>query len=90
MTRVERTLRWVWLINGVVLLALLVAGGIFLLVGALAGLGGGGTASTPAARADSLQRAIFGDGVAERTRQDADAGERGRALACAEKAASCA
>ncbi|HSU16789.1 hypothetical protein [Longimicrobium sp.] len=53
MTRVERILRWVWLINGLVLLALLVAGGIFLLIGALAGLGGGDTASAPATRADS-------------------------------------
>lgn len=53
MTRVDRMLRWVWLINGIVLLGLLVAGGVFVLIGALAGMGGGGAAPGPEARADS-------------------------------------
>lgn len=47
-SRVDRVLRWVWLINGVVLLALLAFGAVFVAIGALSGLGGGGPASTPA------------------------------------------
>jgi hypothetical protein len=38
----------VWLINGVLLLALLVFGAAFVAIGALSGLGGGGPASAPA------------------------------------------
>ena len=56
MTRVDRLLRWVWLINGVVLLALLVAGGLFLVAGALQNLGGREPSSVPLARADSATR----------------------------------
>ncbi|HEX8244341.1 MAG TPA: hypothetical protein VF541_12615 [Longimicrobium sp.] len=56
MTRVDRLLRWVWLINGVVLLALLVVGGLFLVAGALQNLGGRKPSSIPLARADSATR----------------------------------
>ncbi|HEX8904232.1 MAG TPA: hypothetical protein VF771_05280 [Longimicrobiaceae bacterium] len=42
MTRIDRWLRWVWLINGVALLALLAASAVFLIAGALQNLGGGG------------------------------------------------
>jgi hypothetical protein len=45
--RVDPLLRWVWLINGVILLALLVAGGVFLLIGALSQLGGGDAGEAP-------------------------------------------
>jgi hypothetical protein len=45
-TRVDRVLRWVWLINGVLLLTLLLFGAGFILVGALAGRSGGTTPST--------------------------------------------
>jgi hypothetical protein len=55
MTRFDRVLRWVWMINGVVLLALLVAGGVFVLIGALAGLGGGDASPVTSARADSAR-----------------------------------
>ncbi|HEX8903561.1 MAG TPA: hypothetical protein VF771_01825, partial [Longimicrobiaceae bacterium] len=41
MTRIDRWLRWVWLINGVALLALLAASAVFLIAGALQNLGGG-------------------------------------------------
>lgn len=57
MSRMDRLLRWVWLINGVVLLALLVIGGAFLLVGALQNLGDGDASPEPAARADSAKGA---------------------------------
>src|SRR5215212_4249595 len=53
MTRVDRVLRWVWLINGVLLLALLVFGAGFVAIGALSGLGGGSPASSPAKTAAS-------------------------------------
>jgi hypothetical protein len=57
MTRVDRVLRWVWLINGVLLLALLVFAGGFVAIGALSGLGGGSPAASRPARADSVRRA---------------------------------
>jgi hypothetical protein len=53
MSRVDRVLRWVWLINGVLLLALLVFGAGFVAIGALSGLGGGSPASQPSKSADS-------------------------------------
>lgn len=43
MSRVDRVLRWVWLVNGVLLLALLVGTAVFVAVGALSGLGGSGS-----------------------------------------------
>lgn len=53
MSRVDRVLRWVWLINGVLLLALLVGTAVFVAIGALSGLGGSSSAiSLPVA--DSL------------------------------------
>jgi hypothetical protein len=56
MTRVDRVLRWVWLINGVLLLALLVIAGGFVAIGALSGLGGGSPAASRPERADSARR----------------------------------
>lgn len=57
MTRLDRTLRWVWLINGICLLLLLVGGGIALLVAVLSGLGGGGdSAGTPSRAAATAKR----------------------------------
>lgn len=53
MSRVDRVLRWVWVINGVLLLALLVGTAAFVAIGALSGLGGSGGASTSTAVADS-------------------------------------
>ena len=53
MTRLDRTLRWVWLINGVALLLLLVGGAIALLVAALPGLGGGGDSADSPSRASA-------------------------------------
>lgn len=47
MTRVDRVLRWVWLINGILLLLVLLGSGVFVAIGALSGLGGG---SPPVAR----------------------------------------
>jgi hypothetical protein len=55
MTRVDRVLRWVWLINGVLLLALLVFGAGFVALGALSGRGGGSPAASPEQGADSLR-----------------------------------
>jgi hypothetical protein len=55
MTRVDRVLRWVWLINGVLLLALLVFGAGFVAIGALSGRGGGSPASSSGEEADSPQ-----------------------------------
>ena len=52
-SRVDRWLRWVWLINGVVLLALLVTGGVFALIAGLAGMGGGKADSAPASRTEA-------------------------------------
>jgi hypothetical protein len=60
MTRVDRVLRWVWLINGVLLLALLVFAGGFVAIGALSGLGGGSPAASRPERADSTRRAAAG------------------------------
>jgi len=57
MTRVDRVLRWVWLINGVLLLALLVFAGGFVAIGALSGLGGGSPAPSRPAGAGSVRRA---------------------------------
>jgi hypothetical protein len=57
MTRVDRVLRWVWLINGVLLLALLVFGAGFVAIGALSGRGGGSPASPPEKSADSTEAA---------------------------------
>jgi hypothetical protein len=52
-SRVDRLLRWVWLIIGVLLLALLTIGGIALLVVALAGMGGEKPASEAGQSVDS-------------------------------------
>lgn len=52
-SRVDRILRWVWLINGIVLLALLAAGGIFLLIAALSGIGAEKPSTGAAESADS-------------------------------------
>jgi hypothetical protein len=52
MSRVDRVLRWVWLINGVLLLALLVGTAVFVAIGALSGLGGS-AASIPLSVPDS-------------------------------------
>ncbi|HVG45370.1 MAG TPA: hypothetical protein VM890_11585 [Longimicrobium sp.] len=60
MTRVDRVLRWVWLINGVLLLALLVFGAGFVAIGALSGLGGGSPAASPSKGADSVRTAAAG------------------------------
>jgi hypothetical protein len=57
MTRVDRVLRWVWLINGVLLLAMLVFAGGFVAIGALANLGGGRPAAPDSSRADSTRTA---------------------------------
>lgn len=53
MSRMDRVLRWVWLINGVLLLLLLVGSALFVAIGALSGLGGGSAPSTVATTADS-------------------------------------
>jgi hypothetical protein len=50
MARVDRLLRWVWLINGVLLLAMLVLGGGGVLIAFLMDMGGG-TQTVPAAAA---------------------------------------
>ena len=71
MTRVDRLLRWVWLINGVALLALLVIGAGAALVLALSGLGGGDPPSVPATRAEA------GSGRAEPMRYDPPEAVRG-------------
>lgn len=55
MTRVDRVLRWVWLVNGVLLLALLVFAGGFVAIGALANLGGGSPAPSRPPSADSAR-----------------------------------
>jgi len=60
MTRVDRVLRWVWLINGVLLLALLVFAGGFVAIGALANLGGRSPAPSSAAGRDSARAAEAG------------------------------
>jgi len=46
MSRVDRVLRWVWLINGVLLLLLLAGSLVFVAIGALSGMGGGGSPSS--------------------------------------------
>jgi len=59
MTRVDRVLRWVWLINGVLLLLLLVGSLAFVAAGALSGLGAGSPGpalKTDSAHADETQR----------------------------------
>jgi hypothetical protein len=56
MTRLDRTLRWVWLINGIALLLLLVGGGIALLVAALSTLGGGDSAGSPSPASAAAKR----------------------------------
>jgi hypothetical protein len=60
MTRVDRVLRWVWLINGVLLLGLLVFAGAFVAIGALANLGGGRPAASDSSRTDSTRAAAAG------------------------------
>jgi hypothetical protein len=50
----------VWLINGVLLLALLVFAGGFVAIGALSGLGGGSPAASRTARTDSARIAAAG------------------------------
>jgi len=55
MSRVDRVLRWVWLINGVLLLALLVFSAGFVVIGALSGRGG--SAPSPTAKADTAAAA---------------------------------
>ncbi|MFL5540949.1 MAG: hypothetical protein ACJ8J0_18295 [Longimicrobiaceae bacterium] len=60
MTRVDRVLRWVWLINGVLLLALLVFAGGFVAIGALANLDGGSPAPSHKASTDSVRAAEAG------------------------------
>src|SRR4051794_37064948 len=44
MSRVDRVLRWVWLINGVLLLLILLGSAVFVAIGALSGMGGGSPA----------------------------------------------
>jgi hypothetical protein len=63
MTRVDRVLRWVWLINGVLLLALLVFAGGFVAIGALANLGGGSPTPSHKASTDSVRAAEAGGPV---------------------------
>jgi len=55
MTRVDRVLRWVWLINGVLLLGLLVFGAGFVAIGALSARGGGSPVASSVRSADSAQ-----------------------------------
>jgi hypothetical protein len=57
MSRVDRVLRWVWLINGVLLLVLLMGSAVFVAIGALSGLGGGGSPGASAKPADSTATA---------------------------------
>jgi hypothetical protein len=76
MTRVDRVLRWVWLINGVLLLALLVFGAGFVAIGALSGRGGGSPASSALDKgADSVRTAEAGGLI----RYDPPVPVRGRA-----------
>ena len=53
MSRVDRVLRWVWLINGVLLLLILLGSAVFVAIGALSGMGGGSPAPTAVATTDS-------------------------------------
>jgi hypothetical protein len=57
MTRLDRVLRWVWLIIGVLLLVLLVSSLVFVASEALSGGGGGSAARADTARTDSAGRA---------------------------------